>query len=259
MNWFVGWGSDILLYTDEPYSVDYDVTPVAQALNELQLPFYLTFSGSYFNLSLNLKDWKLVIIDNPWIMITGYFDDIVEYLDDGGRLIMSSYYATSSHQLWAEMGIANAALLPGDLVPLHIWDDSHDIFNTPLDFGLTQYTPVIDYGTEGNLLTVFPNATALAGYTVSETADNAIIVLRNDKKTLYNGYLIDQFTADTDDSTYPDNLELWINEIAYMWAFASPSKGGIPGYDFYIVIGSVFVSISLISLAMFKKRKNLNL
>ncbi|MFX1280959.1 MAG: DUF4350 domain-containing protein, partial [Promethearchaeota archaeon] len=237
MNWFVGWGSGILLYTDEPYSVNYYHTPVVNALNELKLPFYLTFTWSYFNLSLNLKDWKLVIIDNPWYFDTSYFDDIVEYLEDDGRLIMSSYYATVSHQLWAEMGIANAASLP-DSVPLHIWDDSHDIFNTPLDFGLTQYTPVIDYGTEGNLLTVFPNATALAGYTVSETADNALIVLRNDKKTLYNGYLIDQFTSDTDDSTYPDNFELWLNEIAYMWKFTASSKGGIPGYDFYIVIGS---------------------
>jgi hypothetical protein len=122
---------------------------------------------------------------------------------------------------------------------------------------MTQYTPVTDYGIEGNLLTVFSNATALAGFTVSETADNAIIVLRNDRKTLYNGYLIDQFTSDTDDSTYPDNFELWLNEIAYMWSYAVSSKGGIPGYDLYVVTGSVFLSLGLISLVLLKKRKNL--
>jgi hypothetical protein len=256
MNWFIGWGSDILLFTDEPYSVNYYQTPVAKALNELGLPFYLTSSWSYFNLSLNLKDWKLVIIDNPWSMSTVYFDDILEYLDDGGSLIMSSYYANVYHPLWAEMGFASAASMP-DSVPVHIWDDTHSIFTTPLDFGMTLYTPVTDYGSEGNLLTVYSNATALAGLTVSETADNAIIVLRNDKKTLYNGYLIDQFTSDTDDSTYPDNFELWLNEIAYMWTYAVSSKGGIPGYDFYIVISSVFLSLGVISLVLLKKRKNL--
>ena len=256
MNWFVGWRSDVLLYTDEPYSLDYDITPVANALNELQLPFYLTFNSYYFNLSLNLKEWKLVIIDNPWDMLTSYFDDLLNYIKNGGSLIMSSYYANIYHPLWAEMGFADAASLP-DSVPLHIWDDSHAIFNTPIEFGMTQYTPVTDYGTEGNLLTVYPNATALAGLTVSETADNAIIVLRNDKKTLYNGYLIDQFTSDTDDSTYPDNYELWLNEIAFMWTYAASSKGGIPGYDFYIVIGSVFLTLGALSLIMLRKRKKL--
>ncbi len=256
-NWLVSWGAGILLYTDEPISINYYHTPVVKALNELGLPFYLTFSGYYFNLSLNLKDWKLGIIDNPINIISGIFDDIVEYLDDGGRLIMSSYYASTSHPLWARMGFEYASPMP-DSVPLYMWDQYHSIFTDPIDFGVTQLTSLTDYGDEGDLLTVYPNATALAGYTSSETDDNAIIVLRNDKKTLYNGYLIDQFNTDSDDSTYDDNLELWINEIDYMWGYASPGgPGGIPSYDIFIVIGSIFISLSLISLIMLKKRKKL--
>jgi hypothetical protein len=66
------------------------------------------------------------------------------------------------------------------------------------------------------MLTVFDNATALAGFSDTPQDGNASIVLRNDGMTLYNAYLIDQFDGDVDDSTYADNFELWLNEIAFM-------------------------------------------
>lgn len=255
-NWLCAGNAKILLYTDELYSLNYYVTPVAQALNQLGLDFYLTFSPSYFNLSLNIYDWDLVLYDNPWSGVYATFDELVEYLDEGGRLIMTSYLvdAQPSHPLWARMGFEYASEMP-DSVPLYIWNQFHRIFTTPIDFDLTQFTSSEDYGDEGDLLTVYDNATALAGYTSLETDDNAVIILRNDKKTLYNGYLIDQFTSDTDDSTYPDNLELWINEINYIWTYKAPqTPPGIPGYDLFVVTFSIFISIGLIGLITIRKR-----
>lgn len=255
-NWLISWNAKILLYTDEPNSINYYVTPVANALNQLGLNYYLTFSEFYFNLSLKLRNWNLVIVDNPWFIIDGVFNNLIEYLDNGGRLIMSSYYASNPTPLWARMGFTYAGPMP-DSVPLYMWDQYHSIFTTPINFDLTQFTPIADYGDEGDLLTVSSNATALAGYTSLEMDDNAVIVLRNDKKTLYNGYLIDEFSSDSDDSTYPDNLELWINEIAYMWAqIPSAAPPGIPSYDTFILIASIFVSVSLVSFVIIKKHKN---
>ncbi|MFX0009726.1 MAG: DUF4350 domain-containing protein [Candidatus Hermodarchaeota archaeon] len=254
-NWLVSWDAKILLHTDEPNSDNYYVTPVANALNQLGLNYYLTFTEFYFNLSVNLNSWDLIIVDNPWYIIDGCFDSLVGYLDDGGRLIMSTYYASVATPLWAKMGFAYATGLP-DGAPLYMWDQYHSIFTTPIDFDLTQFTPVTDYGDEGDLLTVYANATGIAGYTSLESADNALIVLRNDKKTLFNGYLIDEFTGDDDDSTYPDNLELWINEIAYMWAqVPSGAPAGIPGYDILAITFSILISISILSLVYLRKRK----
>lgn len=258
-NWLSAGNAKILLYTDDLLSTNYYVTPVAQALNQLGLDFYLTFSTYYFNLSLNLYDWGLVIYDNPWSSVSATFDELVEYLDEDGKLIMSSYHVDNdpSHPLWAKMGFEFASDMPNS-VPLYIWDQFHSIFSNPIDFDLTQFTSSEDYGDEGDLLTVYANATAIAGYTSLETDDNAVIVLRNDKKTIYNGYLIDQFASDTDDSTYPDNLELWINEINYIWTSKAPqTTTGIPGYDLFAVTLSIFISIGLIGLITIRKHKKL--
>ena len=261
MNWLTANEANVLLFVDEPDSPNYYQTPVSNALNELGIDFYLTFDADYTNLSLNLYDWKLLIIDNPWVpgFSTSLLTEVNDFVKGGGRLIMSTFRVNNdpTHPLWARLGFAYDQAQPGGS-SLYIWDPTHAIYNIPINYGASRFDPIRDYGDEGDLLTVFPNATALGGYTVSESADNANIVLANGGKTIFNGYLIDQFTGDLDDSTYADNFELWVNEISFMWAqIKAEGSGGIPGYDFYIVIGSVFVCLGLISLVLLKKRKNL--
>ena len=262
VNWLTANEAKVLLFVDEPDSPNYYLTPVSNALNELGIDFYLTFDADYTNLSLNLYDWKLLIIDNPWVpgFSTSLLTEVNDFVKGGGRLIMSTFRVNNdpTHPLWARLGFAYDQAQPGGS-SLYIWDPTHAIYNIPINYGASRFDPIRDYGDEGDLLTVFPNATALGGYTVSESADNANIVLANGGKTIFNGYLIDQFTGDLDDSTYADNFELWVNEISFMWAqIKAEGSGGIPGYDFYIVISSVFVCMGLISLAILKKRKNLN-
>ena len=131
---------------------------------------------------------------------------------------MSGYQVSSyqSSPLWPMLGFEYAAEMP-DEIELYPWDVDAPIFRMPHDFnGMANFTPGPDYGDEGDLLTVFDNATALAGFTNTTQDGNASIVLRNDGMTLYNAYLIDEFDGDLDDSTYTDNYELWLNEIAYM-------------------------------------------
>lgn len=261
VNWLTSDDAEVLVYVDEPDSPNYYVAPVSNALNELGINFYLTFESDYLNLSLNMYNWELVIIDNPWYIVNlATLTTVNNYVKEGGRLIMSTYNVDGSptHPLWARLGFSYNQEQP-DSSSMYIWDISHDIFNQPVDYGVSRFDPIRDYNDEGDLLTVYPNATALAGYTVSESADNANIVLGNGGKTLFNGYLIDQFTDDFDDSAYKDNFELWINEIAFMWdqiMAETPIDGGIPGYDMYLVLFSVVFSIGVIAIITLRKKRN---
>jgi len=261
-NWLTSGETEVLLYVDEPNSPNYYKTPVANALNELGINFYLTFSDEYLNLSLNLYNWELMVIDNPiYAIIPPVLTEVDNFVKGGGRLIMSSYRVNYyiTHPLWARLGFAYDQSQP-DSSSLYIWDAAHPIFNLPVDYGAVRFDPISDYGDEGDLLRVYPNATALGGYTASETENNTNIVLANGGKTLFNGYLIDQFTGDLDDSAYADNFELWINEISFMWAqiIAGPIiDDAIPGYDMYLVSFAIIFSIGIISILKIRKiRKN---
>ena len=262
INWLTSDDAEVLLYVDEPDSTNYYITPVSNALNELGINFYLTFRDDYLNLSLNLYDWKLLIIDNPWLPFDNtVYTAVNEYVKGGGHLIMSTFRVSinPTHPLWARLGFAYDQEQP-DSSSLYIWDAAHAIFNLPVDYGAVRFDPIRDYGDEGDLLRVHPNATALAGYTASETENNTNLVLANGGKTLFNGYLIDQFNGDLDDSTYADNFELWINEISFMWAqiIAEPIiEDKIPGYNMYLVSFAIIFSIGVISILKIRKiRKN---
>ena len=220
-NWLTSAKANVLVYTDwimNPYK-----TSVALALNDLGVNYFLTYGVSgdpfeYLNHSLNFYPWDMVIVDNPnYFGLEFFFDELIEYIDTGGHLMMSYFNvdAFSAHPIWAKLGFAfNADFTTQP--PLYIWDAGHDIFNQPVDYNAVNFTAGTFYADDGDRLTVFSNATALAGYTITEQPDEAIIVLRNDEQTLFNSYLIDYFDIDIDDSTYLDNFELWKNEIAFM-------------------------------------------
>ncbi|MHA1121752.1 MAG: GGIII-like transmembrane region-containing protein, partial [Candidatus Heimdallarchaeota archaeon] len=222
-NWLTSTRANVLVYTDWNVVPNFYRTPLALALNDLGVKYYLTSGYSslrfdYWNLSLNLYPWDLVIVDNPsYSGVQFYFDEIIEYIDTGGHFLMSYYNVDSyqSHQLWAYLGFAYNGQISSD-PPVHIWNTGHDIFTQPATYGANNFTVFTSKADDGDTLTVFGNATALAGLTATEQPDEALIVLRNDERTLFNSYLIDEFSGDLDDSTYADNFELWKNEIAFM-------------------------------------------
>jgi hypothetical protein len=258
-NWLVSWDAKVLIYTDDAFSANFYESPACRALNSLETDFYLTFTDEYFNYSLITGSWELVIINLVnYGFADSVFDNVINFIDAGGHVIMSSYIVSADPTLpiWDIFGFEYASQFP-DNDPFYVWDTTHPIFNDPLDYDATLFQPFTFYIDDGDLLTVYDNATALAGYTSSESADNAVIVLRNDKQTLYNGFIIDELSGDNDFNGFEDRIELWTNEIKYMLKQALPTPGGIPGYDFSIIIGAIFVSLSLISLVILKKRKKL--
>ena len=217
-NWLTTATADVLLYVDnQDLATPYDA-PAVDALNDLGIPFYLTYRDHYMNLSLHSQQWDLVILDSCWPGIHPYFDDFSSYLDTGGDLIVS-WHMMNTYQdepLYSKVGFEYSLNYP-DEAPMHIWSPSHGIFNYPNNYGALNFTPGYDIGEEGDQMTVFSNATALAGITATNQPGNATIVYGFGGQVLWNGYLIDQLTADLDDSTLPDNFELWENEIAFMY------------------------------------------
>jgi hypothetical protein len=260
VNWLVSWDADVLLYTDDPFSANFYKSPLCQALNLLDIDFYLTFSSSYFNYSLTIGSWDLLAIN---LVNYGFADSVLDnvknFVDNGGYLLMSSYVVNynPSHKLWATLGFAYASNMPNN-EPFYIWEDTHPIFNKPFDYNAALFQPFLFYTDDGDLLTVYNNATALAGYTASDTDDNAIIILRNDKHTLYNGYIIDELNGDNNSNGFEDRLELWTNELQFMLDQAGllPTGAGakIPGYDLILMLG-VFGLVTCI-LIIIKCRRN---
>ncbi|MHA2359253.1 MAG: DUF4350 domain-containing protein, partial [Candidatus Thorarchaeota archaeon] len=216
-NWLTASQARVLYYTNE-ISFGYGMTPGELALKDLGVDYYMTTTSSALNMSLQMYSWDLVIIDAPWLPgFTAYMDDINAYLDTGGKLIMSFYYANTvpDHPMWSRIGFGVAGNIP-NLPPMYIWEGSHGVFNTPNNYNAANFTPTTDYGDEGDNLTVYSNATALGGLSPSVQSSNASIVLGLDGRVLYNAYLIDELQDDFDDSTYMDSYELWENEIAFM-------------------------------------------
>ncbi|MFX1559735.1 MAG: hypothetical protein ACFFBL_04045, partial [Promethearchaeota archaeon] len=217
-NWLSAAKGDVLFYVE-----NYDLSnpyeaPAVDALNDLEIPFYLTYTEFYLNLSLHSQDWSLVIIDSAWPGINPYLDDFSSYLDTGGDLIVSWHmmHVYQSDPLYSKVGFGYSANYP-DSQPFYIWSPNHGIFNYPSDYGALNFTQGYDIGEEGDLMTVYANATALAGLTDTNQPGNATIVLGFNAHVLWNGYLIDQLTGDVDDSTYSDAHELWENEIGFMY------------------------------------------
>jgi hypothetical protein len=217
-NWLSAATADVLLYIDNPTLLNPYLAPAVDALNDLGIPFYVTYTDYYMNLSLYSQSWNLLILDSPWPGIFPYFDDFSSFIDSGGKLIVSWHMmdAYPSSPLYSKIGFGFSAELP-DSVPFYIWNSGHGIFNYPNNYGALNFTSVDDYGDEGDLMNVYSNATALGGLTETNQAGNATIVLGFGGHVLWNSYLIDQLTGDYDDSTYKDTFELWENEIAFMY------------------------------------------
>ena len=225
-NWLTAGGASVLMYADtwssfggtandNPYK-----GPVATALRDLGVPFQLTYDLDYFNLSLHANEWDLVIFDNLNWGPGSYFDDIYDYAQGNGRLIMSSWYLTGStyEYLWNHLGFTKANNVYIETIPFYLWQDQHPIFTTPVLIGTwNMSSPTLHPGTvDASNLTALDNGTVLAGYSTVPSKTNASIILGPNGQFLTNSMLLTEYVNDTDDSTYPDCYELWMNEIAFM-------------------------------------------
>ena len=86
------------------------------------------------------------------------------------------------------------------------------------------YTSNALFADDGDTVIYFEGYTALAGTTANPQNGTATIVVSDDRKTLFNTIIIDNFGTDEDDSTYADHIELWQNEIVFMMTEPAPTS-----------------------------------
>ncbi len=218
-NWLTSFDAPVVLYSTDTHPAHFEIASSALALNELELPYLLVHSLANLNESLNAMSRSLLIMDVPNNIVgdaTGTLTRILDYVNAGGRLLMTTYQMNEypDHSLWSALGVAFSESFT-DNPTLYMWDSAHPIFNTPIDFAITQFDATHSYIDDGDTVYVFDNATSLAGRTSLSTENESLIVLRDDEQTLLNSYIIDVL-ADNDDSGYPDSYEFYLNEIAFM-------------------------------------------
>jgi len=252
LNWLTSNDAEILLYDDYQGIT----SSAARALLDLGLSFQVFTNRSYLDDFIDSKTWDLIIYNAVnYLQELIILDELYAYADDGGKLIMTYWNLDDNptHPLWSKLGVEYSSTLSGEPT-MYIWDASHPIFTEPNDHGGHNYTSIPLFGDDGDAMTVRPGFTALAGISVNVEDGNAAIVVSNVKQTLFNGFLIDNFGTDEDDSTYEDRIELWENEITFMLA---PSGGGFPlDLTTLLIIGGAAIALIVIIALVMRRRSS---
>jgi hypothetical protein len=265
INWLTADDAEVLAFVYEHSNPDPNDNiyrgPVATALNDLGLSFYLTFNEAYFNLSLVDTSYKLVIIDN---VINTIMDTVgvplLNFLKSGGFLILNTWtYRTATYNyLWDYLGFSYAGSYSTTPEIINIWDTTHPIFNTPADFGATTIETSLDFtNTDYTNLTLHSNATGIAGLTVSPNNSMAAIILGANGHAITNAMHLTEYYDDTDDSTYPDGLEIWENEIAYMMSIIYPptEPDGFNIIWIIIIVGIIIGALAIVIIFVRRRKK----
>ncbi|MFX1368863.1 MAG: DUF4350 domain-containing protein [Promethearchaeota archaeon] len=187
------------------------------ALNDLGLRYQFTHEPLYLNISLYLNDWDLVIVDNSGFYMVTYYDDLLTYMEGGGRLILTTWTYDEYWPLYDYLGFQYGGNLYTAPPVIYAWDDTSSLWNLPVDYGADNLTTTQDeVWTDCANLTLHANGTAYAGLTPVASGTNASVIVGAEGRAITNGMLLSMYFDDTDDSLYPDAFEIWENEIAFL-------------------------------------------
>ena len=269
VNWLTASEAEVLIFIQDHVAASPNDNiyrgPVANALNELGISFHMTFTKEYLNLSLADSSYKLVVIDNTMSTIMDTVGmSLLNFLKSGGYLIVDTwtYRNAAYNYLWDYLGFSYAGNHISISPPIvNIWNPSHAIFSNPANYGADTIETTLNFAaTDYTNLTLHSNATAIAGLTLTHGVSGGAIIIGANGHAISNALHLTEYYDDTDDSTYPDGLEIWTNEIAFMWAQITaipPGTPGIPGYDVYMISFAIVFSIGVISIIKIRKiRKN---
>ncbi len=250
LNWLSSTDAEILVHTDYLGWND----AVCKALRDLGLSYSLFNTRQYLDDFIDSQSWELLIYNNvnywPESII---YDELYAFVNTGGTLILTSFTSDThpTHPLWSKMGVEWSSSISGEPM-MYLWDTTHPIFTEPNDHSMSNYSSIALFGDDGDTVTYSAGYTALAGTTATEESDTATIVVSNDRKTLFNTIIIDNFQTDEDDSTYADNVELWQNEIIFMMTDA---PGGFPiDTTTLLIIGGAVVAVIVILGLLMRRR-----
>jgi hypothetical protein len=160
------------------------------------------------------RPWDAVVVDLPSSEpLLGWQDSLVAYVASGGAVVFSHWNSGSLAGIPAALEVTIGA--GHDAVPFYAWDPS-PLFDSP-ELVPTSFTDIVDlWGTNGFYLTPAGTAYAVAGFTMGTTPGQGAIVIGNSDRTIFNGFLFDDYVGDVDSDMVPDMSELLMNEIAFV-------------------------------------------
>ncbi|MEZ4650498.1 MAG: FlgD immunoglobulin-like domain containing protein [Candidatus Eisenbacteria bacterium] len=226
----------ILVFT-EPDPISYaPETDLDQAIRSLDLPYTVVYGGvSYFmGLLVDEGPWDLVVFDHQFANFyeTDYvlYDRLLEYVQSGGRLIMSSWLAGErpSHPLWNALGFRYGEAFI-DPQPVYWTDDVPRFESFPND--VPDFSTLGDYYViDGHQIERLQGAVSLARYSGNtgaggDTDNNAAIVLANEGRTIFRAFNDGANISDLDGDGLFDTYELWRNLFVQMVGETRPWLG----------------------------------
>ncbi|MBE0410772.1 MAG: carboxypeptidase regulatory-like domain-containing protein, partial [Anaerolineales bacterium] len=233
---------EILIYADDYIHIAPN-TFLDQALQHLGLSYTAHYDGDFagFLSSLASQDWDIVLFGNDnYAPDTSLFDALNSYVIDGGKLVLNTWTVSlyPGNPLWTTLGINWVSDDFDPPSPVYWWDPSHPAFTVPRS--IPEFTSLTGgiYGTYGQRVEPLSGFEAIAGYTTPGPDPNqAAMVVGNDSRTVFKGFLDGQNDADLDSDGLKDGLELWINLIDGIqygfamdvpWLSADPEEGSVP-------------------------------
>jgi subtilisin family serine protease/PKD repeat protein len=236
---------NILIYADDwihrPPNTFLD-----QALQNLGLAYTAHYDADWagFEADLNSNTWSLVLFGNDsWRPPASMWTALNNYVNGGGKLVLHAWTISSApgNPLWTTLGVTFVSddMDPPD--PVYWWQPDHPLFTSPNN--VPEFTSLNGgiYGIYGQHVEPSPGFQALAGYTaLAPDPNQAAIVLGNDDRTLFKGFLDGQNSANLDGDTLLDSVELWINLIDGIrvgfaadvpWLNESPISGTIAAHS----------------------------
>jgi len=191
----------ILLYDDNTINQN-----TQTALNNLGLAFTVG-NSSTFNGLLTGSSWDLVIMDVPSNTPSTGFADIVNYVNGGGKAIVSFWTLQSEAALQAAFEVAQITTF-GTPRDVYSWNVGHPIWT-----GVSTLTSWTDsWGDDGDAMNAVGSAVALGGFVAAAgTANEGAIILGNGGRTIYNGFLFDEISD-------ANGIRLIENEISFLVA-----------------------------------------
>ena len=231
----------ILIYADDWIHPSPN-TLLDRALQRLGLAYTAHYNGDWagFETDLISGTWSLVLFgDDNYAPPASTWTALNNYVWGGGRLALYTWRVSSDpgNALWTTLGftfVSNDSTPPD---PVYWWQPSHLIFTNPEN--VPEFTSPSDIGTRvfGQHVEPLSGFQALAGYTTPGPDPNqAALILGNDGRTVFRGFLDAQNSADLDGDALLDGVELWVNLIdGIQIGFA----GDVPWLSEYPVSGTV--------------------
>lgn len=210
---------EILVYSDE--SLPIQERPVIKALENLSYNY--TIANTYLDFKNNLnigKNWDIVILneENGQGEVEVY-NQLSNYIDSGGKIIVvtKNIKNYSDNTLWNKLQVKYLEdIIIIDNGKINFSDMNNKIVNYPNK--LSESITIIDKETSGifgSIVTPINNGISIASLTNDKNIDKPIIVL-GDKKTIFNGILLNLLDQDDNKNGKTDVIDLWENEMQFL-------------------------------------------